>query len=130
MQTLKEASSYLLEHVSKPVSADIKEQVHFINTRWRDMIAMAESFAKEQQLHQSRHDYNEGVTKLVEWLRRSETLVGLKVDAKSVHIQRHMEELEVNFYTLYQLYLIVSLFWAPTISQSDSFRIGYLLAHV
>jgi len=95
LQTLKDASNFLVEVVKEPIGLEIKNQVLMINQRFTDVKAEIGKFMQQQSLQQSQRTYQERVIRLQQWLDGTEGMLRSHPTCTLKDLKELMRQLDV-----------------------------------
>ena len=107
LQTLKDASNFLVEVVKEPVALEIKNQVLMINQRFGDVKSEIGKFMQQQSLQQSQQTYQEGVTRLRQWLDGAEGMLRSHATCTLKDLRELMRQLDVCIMCSFELLLVI-----------------------
>lgn len=96
MKVLRDSSNFLIEVSDDPAVRNIKEQVLFIDSRWRDILAAIEYFHKEKKAVELRREYASNFERLLAWLEQREQMISSTVDARISDARLHLQDLNVS----------------------------------
>ena len=90
---LQDTVAFLVATSDAAVGQDLREKFELLSSNWDQMFSYVEKYMHAGDVNRSKRDYQEGLDKLDQWLRKSEDLLSTPQQVESENIKKTLEKL-------------------------------------
>ncbi len=90
---LQDTVAFLVATSDAAVGQDLREKFELLSSNWEQLFGYVEKYMHAGDVNRSKRDYQEGLDKLDQWLRKSEDLLSTSQQVESDNIKETLEKL-------------------------------------